>query len=257
MWAFDLLPAVPTLTTPWGREPPTHPVIVREVASSWPARRWSPELLRDRHGDLVVQTYAMRDGHVLLDPRTGFVLEPMRLRDYVAHTEGTDKPRHYLRVSTTALPPSMRADLGVPSPCVDGLGLRSNFWFSGRGTVTRLHFDLPHNLVVMLHGTKRFVLFPPSDARALYAYPWISSTPHLSRVDPEAPDFARWPRLTRARGVLATLGPGDALFIPPRWWHHARSLEAAISLNFWWCDPWTYPVLLASDAYKRARGLAI
>jgi hypothetical protein len=24
------------------------------------------------------------------------------------------------------------------------------------------------------------------------------------------------------------------LFIPVRWWHHARSLSESISLNFWW-----------------------
>lgn len=32
----------------------------------------------------------------------------------------------------------------------------------------------------------------------------------------------------------AVLGPGDALYIPPRWWHHVRSLSTSFSVSFWW-----------------------
>ena len=36
------------------------------------------------------------------------------------------------------------------------------------------------------------------------------------------------------RVSVSVLGPGDALFIPPRWWHHVRALTPSASLSVWW-----------------------
>ena len=33
------------------------------------------------------------------------------------------------------------------------------------------------------------------------------------------------------------MGPGDAVFIPPLWWHHVESLEPFnVVVNYWWHD---------------------
>jgi hypothetical protein len=38
-----------------------------------------------------------------------------------------------------------------------------------------------------------------------------------------------------AAAVTAVLGPGDAIFIPPLWWHHVESLEPFnVLVNYWW-----------------------
>jgi len=34
--------------------------------------------------------------------------------------------------------------------------------------------------------------------------------------------------------LVAELNPGDALFIPSKWWHHVRSLDRSASVNVWW-----------------------
>jgi hypothetical protein len=35
--------------------------------------------------------------------------------------------------------------------------------------------------------------------------------------------------------VSAELAPGDAIFIPPLWWHHVESLERFnVLVNYWW-----------------------
>ena len=61
--------------------------------------------------------------------------------------------------------------------------------------------------------------------------------PNFSAVDPEQPDDARHPRFRDATAFTATLSDGDTLFIPRGWWHHTRSLDDAVAMNFWWGGP--------------------
>jgi hypothetical protein len=263
MWAHTQLPSVPGIDASAQAElerayvARRQPVVVRGAAKGWPAvERWSPDDFRARHGELEVDAYVMRDGHIELDPKTGFRMDRMRMREYVDRIRNDERVTRYLRADMRRLP-TLAPDVPTPSVCAGRLGLESHLWFSAAGTVSQLHFDLPYNLVVMVHGRKRFTLFPVSDSANLYRRSVFSATPHLSRVDPEQPDFDRWPRLRSARGSVAELEPGDMLFIPPRVWHHARSLEHAISVNFWWRGPLLLALSTASNLYKRLRGLDI
>jgi hypothetical protein len=59
----------------------------------------------------------------------------------------------------------------------------------------------------------------------------------MSLVRLHAPDFERFPRFREAlkAAVTAELAPGDAIYIPPLWWHHVESLEPFnLLVNYWW-----------------------
>ncbi len=59
----------------------------------------------------------------------------------------------------------------------------------------------------------------------------------MSLVRLDQPDFERFPqfRAALAAAVTAELAAGDALFIPPLWWHHVESLEPFnLLVNYWW-----------------------
>jgi hypothetical protein len=235
-----------------------RPVKIVGAIEHWPALvRWSPASFAERHGDFRTFAYAMRDGRITLDRRLGFQVIHLTLREYVARIEEGSSPSLYLRAPLSRLPTALAADLEVPPYCAGRPALRHNLWFGGAGTTSQLHFDLPHNLVAQVHGRKRFVLFEPSERRHLHPASWLSSTPHLAHADPLRPDYERFPRLRSARGWVTTLEPGDLLFIPSRFWHHAFSLTTSISTNFWWSTAALRPLILASDLYKRARGLNI
>lgn len=236
-----------------------RPVRIRGAIADWPALgRWSPDDFAARFGDVLADAYAMEAGQIVRDRRSGFRIVRLTIREYVERLRLEEgKPRLYLRARLGELLPELMREVVVPRYCARRLALRQNLWFSGAGAVTALHFDLPHNLVAQVYGRKRFVVFPRAETRKLYPEPWLSSAPHLSRVDPESPDYARFPRLRRARGFACTLEPGDMLFIPSRSWHHARSSTTSISTNFWWATPLLYPLMTISDAYKRARRLNI
>lgn len=236
-----------------------EPVRIRGALARWAALgRWSPDDFVARFGDVRTRAYAMEKGRIVLDRATGFRLVDISFREYVEALEKSPgAPRYYLRAQLGELLPELTREIEIPAYCQGRLALRHNLWFSGAGTITSLHFDLPHNLIAQVHGNKRFTLFPIAESKHLYPEPWLSATPHLSRVDPERPDFARFPRLARARGYTCTLEPGDLLFMPSRLWHHANSVTTSISVNFWWAPPLVYPFVRASDLYKRLRGLNI
>lgn len=43
-----------------------------------------------------------------------------------------------------------------------------DFWMGPDGIVSQLHADSSDNILVMIDGTKKFVVFPPTDKEYLY-----------------------------------------------------------------------------------------
>ncbi|MDJ0921981.1 MAG: cupin-like domain-containing protein [Henriciella sp.] len=111
-------------------------------------------------------------------------------------------------------------------------------WMGTRSCIPA-HNDSPANLACVVTGRRRFTLFPPHVFRDLYLGP-IDNTPagrSISMVDTRDPDFAKYPRFREAleEASVAELGPGDAIFIPPLWWHNVEGLNPFnILINYWW-----------------------
>ena len=109
----------------------------------------------------------------------------------------------------------------------------------GTAIVTPAHFDESHNIACCVAGRRRFTVLPPEQVANLYVGPLDhapTGTP-ISLVDFAKPDFERFPRFREAlaHARIAELAPGDALYLPPLWWHHVRSLERFNMLvNYWW-----------------------
>jgi lysine-specific demethylase 8 len=231
------------------------PVVLTGLTDEWPARRrWSVEHLAQRFGATRVVAMPLRDGTLDFDPwsKTRFELVP--LKDVVDSLHGPGGATHYVMAPIAQLP-RLGADLSPPPYCATAPTLRVKLWLGKAGTVTPLHWDLPHNLHSVIEGRKRFVLFSPRQWLSLYSHSPFSGVPNFSRVDPENPDLACFPRFRRAGAVGCVLGPGDTVFIPRGWWHHTRSLETGISVNFWWGGPGARLVSAAALAFKRWRGI--
>ncbi|TAN08003.1 MAG: cupin-like domain-containing protein [Rhodanobacteraceae bacterium] len=122
-------------------------------------------------------------------------------------------------------------------PCLDA-DVEPRLWMGNR-TTTPTHFDSQHNLACVVCGARRFTLFPPDQLPNLYVGPLdfapTGAAISLARLD--RPDDPRYPRLklALAEAQVADLVPGDAIYIPPLWWHHVESLEQLNALiNYWW-----------------------
>ena len=114
----------------------------------------------------------------------------------------------------------------------------SRLWI-GNAAKVATHNDPTENIAVVAAGRRRFTLFPPSAEPDLYMGPHhpTPAGPRISMVHVTAPDLDRYPRFASALEVAqeAELSPGDAIFIPRKWYHHVEALERFnVLVNYWW-----------------------
>mmetsp|Transcript_99958 Transcript_99958/g.182327 ORF Transcript_99958/g.182327 Transcript_99958/m.182327 type:complete len:512 (-) Transcript_99958:272-1807(-) len=112
------------------------------------------------------------------------------------------------------------------------------YLFAGLGgTLYHCHYDLQPNLHVQLSGKKRFIIFSPDNWSSLYPFPLHHDLDRRSQVDFDKPDYEKFPEFKGARGTLVELNPGDALYIPPYWWHHVQSITPeTTSMAMWFFE---------------------
>ncbi len=148
-------------------------------------------------------------------------------------------------------PPSLAAQSALVSAALPGLEQANacplldadaapRIWIGNRATVPA-HFDDSHNLACVAAGRRRFTLLPPQCAPLLYlGPPDYAPTPAPMSVVPDLhkADLARFPLLSEAleHAVAAELEPGDALYIPPLWFHQVEALAPHLNIlmNYWW-----------------------
>jgi hypothetical protein len=232
--------------------PEGRPVVLRGLVGAWPAvklGRQSPEA--------ICRYLVERDTHAPID---AIMLPPEEKGRifYNAAMDGFNFVRNRVPVSRVIeqiarysmfpAAPAVAAQSAVirnclprfldenPMPLLDGVEPR--IWIGNAITVPA-HFDDANNIACVVAGRRRFTLFPPEQIANLYIGPvdFAPTGAPISLVDFAAPDHARFPRFAEARAhaLSAELGPGDAIFIPPLWWHHVQSLELCnILVNYWW-----------------------
>ncbi len=119
-------------------------------------------------------------------------------------------------------------------------GVEPRIWIGNRIRVAP-HFDIKENIACCVAGQRRFTIFPPDQTANLYPGPFDltpAGTP-VSMVDLASPDLDTHPKFAQAwaQAQVATLQPGDAVYIPYCWWHGVESLAAvSILVNYWWSD---------------------
>ncbi|HET7299957.1 MAG TPA: cupin-like domain-containing protein [Oleiagrimonas sp.] len=240
-----------------------RPLLIRGLVREWPLVRHAREsasafakALAAMDSGVDVDTLRLppeADGHIGYSPAMdGFNYRHFR----VPLTQGLQRLAGYSQVEK---PPGLAIQSAAIDHCIPvfrqehALNLLGGFvqprlWVGNRVT-TPTHFDAQHNIACVVCGRRRFTLFPPEQLPNLYIGPldYAPTGAAISMARLDQADDPRFPRLRTALAAAqtATLEPGDAIYMPPLWWHNVASLEQLNALvNYWWpslsgagCDP--------------------
>ena len=233
--------------------PAGRPVVVRDLVAGWPAAklgRQSPEA--------ICKYLIERDTHAPIDA----IMLPPEEKGRIFYNAAMDgfnfvrakRPlaqviEQVARYSAFATAPAVAAQSALMRDCLPRVreenvmplldaDIEPRIWLGNAITVPA-HFDDSCNIACVVAGRRRFTLLPPEQIENLYIGPldFAPTGAPMSLVDFAAPDYERFPRFRTAldNAVSAELGPGDAIFIPPLWWHHVQSLHLCnILINYWW-----------------------
>ncbi|MBI3784750.1 MAG: cupin-like domain-containing protein [Deltaproteobacteria bacterium] len=227
------------------------------LMADWPNRKWSLAGLRERFGDRLISAIPTTNGRLNSDIRTGVQFEAIRFADYVDQIERGERPDYYLAAPGDVWVPELKQEIRTPEYCRDAPWQNSRLWVSAPDTSAPLHRDVAENIFFQLVGRKRFFLYAPAASPWLYSNGFRSALPNYTQFDPETPDYDRFPLSRHVEPIEVILEPGDAIYLPSRWWHQVRSLDISVSFNFWWAQGLLAPIVKAAEFVKRTRGLEI
>jgi ribosomal protein L16 Arg81 hydroxylase len=221
-----------------------RPAIIIDALSGWDAiGKWSPDYLSSVLKTKRVTVAVSSEAQFNYDPTSSAGEEAARYNyvqmDFVRAVsaicqDGTRHEHYYLM--QRSIPdefPELLQDIRIPE-WIDYQSPAINLWFGSTENVTPLHYDHTNNFFVQVYGHKHLTLFDPMETDLLYPYPPEASASHISFINLEQTDFEKYPGFRQAHALKGVIGPGELLYLPAYWWHHVRSLQISISVNFWW-----------------------
>ncbi|KAK8760853.1 hypothetical protein V5799_027880 [Amblyomma americanum] len=245
---------------------PSVPVIIRGGVSHWEAvKKWTRAYLRNKIGDLAVTVAVTPNGFADAIHGSVFVTpeeRAMKFGEFLDILEGRNpsKAVFYIQKQNSnftdefvTLTGDVERDVHWATQAFGKAPDAVNFWMGDERAVTSMHRDHYENIYCVVSGHKDFILLPPTDL------PWVpyenykqgryregvdgrfdviasgddTSVPWIP-VDPENPDFDKYPSYRHASPVRCRIGAGDVLYLPSLWFHHVRQSHGCIAINYWY-----------------------
>ncbi len=231
--------------------PAYKPIVLRGLVGEWPAvRQGSPmqtaAYLKTRASGRPVESFVGRPeigGRFFYDDALkglNFQRRAEPLASFVdrllSHVEDPAPPSIY--IGAAPVPDCLPGFADENTLELVGHDVVPRVWI-GNATTVSTHYDLSDNIACVVAGRRRFTLFPPDQLANLYVGPLdftLAGQP-VSMVSLKNPDLERYPRFAEAMGasMTADLEPGDAIYVPPLWWHQVESLTPFnVLVNYWW-----------------------
>jgi hypothetical protein len=236
--------------------PDKHPAILRGLVSNWRAVRESSVSPASLVGYLKqLDNGAPVDALMTAPEANGQIAYNAAMNGFNFHRNRlplSEIAAQVLRYAQFPNPPAVAAQSALIRDCLPAFAAENvltlfdqtilpRIWLGNRIT-TPAHVDEWNNIACVVAGRRRFTLFPPEQIANLYVGPldFAPTGAAMSMVSLRDPDFTRYPKFRDALAAcqVAVLEAGDAIFIPPLWWHHVESLEPFnVLVNYWWHDP--------------------
>jgi hypothetical protein len=210
------------------------PVVITDAAPGWHAlETWTPEYFKAQYGaqdvevtygvkqnlaevmDGVIASTAAKPGpylhKVIIHQHMPFLLPDLAPENIYSF------PRRYC---SPLMPKRFHRPDGYLKLLIGGVG----------GKFPLMHFDSDnaHAMITEIYGDKEFVLFAPEDTAYIYPHEKSPSTSQIDDLDHV--DLNRFPEFPKATQYRVIIGPGEAMFVPSRWWHAARVVTTSVSV---------------------------
>ncbi|WP_284650785.1 cupin-like domain-containing protein [Flavobacterium terrisoli] len=206
------------------------PVVIETLTSDWPAyEKWNLEYMKQVAGDQIVPLYDDRP----VSHKDGFneAHARMKMSDYIDLLN--TKPTNYRIFLYNLMKevPVLKNDFVWPDIGLNLVKQLPMLFFGGENSKVFMHYDIDYSNILHFHfhGQKRCVLFAPDQT------PYLYKVPHalISRedIDFDNPDFAKWPALKKAQGLVADLKHGEMLYMPEGYWHYMKYVTPGFSMS--------------------------
>jgi hypothetical protein len=213
------------------------PVIIRGGIKDWKAiKLWSPAYFTSLYHNKEVSISIFGEDKLQKYSKKVNMQEAIQLICNNKKKERYYLGTHYSQCDISEEFRELLRDFELPSYAETDKKYTSNLWFGQANHATILHFDFSHNFLAQIMGRKYIRLFSPHDSAYLYpCAPETQMPAHYSQIlDIDNVENNLFPKFKYANPLKGTIYPGDIIFIPSGWWHDIRSLDIAISINFWW-----------------------
>lgn len=227
--------------------PDSH-LLYKGLAKSWPAyKKWTLNYFRELYGNREVLIYNTKG---IVDPKAPQEAETILLKDYIDELEkGSLK---YLKLSGLAQKEkSIQEDLDLN--WLRSLKKKFSFgetffmFIGGKETITPMHNEFPTTVYIQIHGSKKWIIYPPEDRIFLNAiterrpYFFSKYIPNAENKEHKIGQFAR------KHEIL--MEPGDVLIVPPFYWHYVENKSDSIGVAYKYAN--------ISSAFKSSKMLTI
>ncbi|HXB41849.1 MAG TPA: cupin-like domain-containing protein [Bacteroidia bacterium] len=206
------------------------PVVIKGLAkNTFAGHRWSIDYFKESMGETIVDVYDNRKGN----PSSANTSADTRMKlgdflDVISKSEKSD-----LRIFLYNMfrhNPILRKEFPCPEIFKGALDKVGHMFFGGKNTTVRIHYDVDMSNVIHTHfgGKKRVVLIAPEYTNLLYCLPLNT----YSLINPDKPDYKKYPGLTFVKGYDFIIEPGDSVFMPSGYWHYMTYLEPGFSVSY-------------------------
>ncbi|WP_121665876.1 cupin-like domain-containing protein [Mesonia aquimarina] len=209
---------------------PQKPLVIEELTKDWDAyNKWNLDYIQKNAGNKTVPLFDNRPASS--DYKVNEPHAEMRMEDYIKllKTEPTDF-RIFL-YSLLKEVPALQKDFNYPDIGLKFLKRLPFLFFGGQDSKVFMHYDIDYANIMHFHfhGKKRCLIYPPSQT------PYLYKVPHalISRedIDFSNPNFDKWPALKKAKGFVADLNHGEALYMPEGYWHYMHYKTPGFSMS--------------------------
>jgi len=198
----------------------SQPLIATGLDLPTPYQHWGLDRLAQRYGELPL----IERGAQFRETLGQFV---ERVKQHDTATDRMLRGHHPAYTMGCVLPEAMRADF-IPHFFGPEAYRQPQLWLGAVAphvAATKLHRDPRPALLYQVIGRKKFTLYSPDQAAALYVMRAYNNHQRCW-VRPEAPDYQRYPAFAQARPIEVCVHPGELLVLPVGWFHAVYCLDS-------------------------------